>query len=443
MKIDRMLILSATASILAVALNPSAHAEDARVLPVGRSRLSFIYAQTDGITQQFDDHGVRTSIAQPYNLAVNAENVKKVSPDFARLVDGLNKSPYRYNPQARNPYNGVTLGSDGIPLGDAVSRGFLGVGATAHETQYNVSYQYGMTDRLSVGFLVPIIKAQISLDASLTGNNTAQDIQSAFNRQGMGSPLDSTIATSLAELANLNVPTIQSLLKDQGYNVPMTTNQSGIGDVVLGGRYNYYKSRYEDVISSAQAGVSLPTGALRDPTEPTQIDLGSGAFDLGVAHIVNYSPLRFLTLSNGIHYDHRLPAHRNLIVPDSAGGELIPPTSNEENVSMQLGDKYWTNLGTSFKLTDSLTLSAQYEWFWKRPDTYQGSRTDRNYSALSANTRQYLETLQLGASLSTIPAFLKKDFPLPTDVAFNVYIPRSGVNAVIAPYGTAELALYF
>ena len=28
-------------------------------------------------------------------------------------------------------------------------------------------------------------------------------------------------------------------------------------------------------------------------------------------------------------------------------------------------------------------------------------------------------------------------------VAINIYLPTTGKNAVIAPYGTAELALYF
>ncbi len=122
---------------------------------------------------------------------------------------------------------------------------------------------------------------------------------------------------------------------------------------------------------------------------------------------------------------------------------MIPPASNEENIAMQLGDKYWTNLGANAKITKAFSLSAQYEWFWKRPDTYQGGVAGRDYTYLSNDTREYSETVQIGASLSTIPAFLKKEFPLPTDMAVNVYIPRAGMNTVIAPYGTAELALYF
>jgi hypothetical protein len=416
-------------------LAQTAFCEDARVLPQGRSRLNFTYAQTGNVSDTFNDQGDRVSLTHDYNLELNAATVQKIMPKIQGLVDGLNAQHLKYNPN-----DGVNNGS-GQNLADALTRGFLGTDAAVIESQYNISYQYGVTDRLSVGFNVPIIKAQTTFNASITGTNTAQQIAAAFNQPGL--PNQNALGSQLNQLANANIQTIRDQIQQSaGYTVPSQTNQSGIGDIVLGGRYNYYKSHYEDVISSVQAGVGLPTGSLKDPTIPTQISLGTGAFDLGIAHIFNYSPLRFLTLSNGIHYDHRLPSHQSMI-PANSPGQVLPPTSNEESVATQLGDKYWTNLGVDAKITQAFSLGTSYEWFWKRPDTFSGSTPGVDYGGLSVDTAEYTETVQAGASLSTIPAFMRKEFPIPMDLAMNVYFPTKGVNAVIAPYATASIALYF
>lgn len=420
---------------LAVASSLACYAEDARVLPAGRSRFSFVYAQTDGITQHFNDHGDRESLTAPYNMAINAENIKKAFPDAAVLINNLNNLNQGYNPNKAGTYGGITSKDQGIPIGDALSAGFLTTDATVRESQYNISYQYGITDRLTVGFIVPIVKAQVNFNGDITGTNTAA---------AMAPALPSTIAQSggYQTLAHLNVSLARQLLSQMGYQVPSSNEQSGIGDVMLGGRYNYYKSRYEEVISSVQLGVALPTGALKDPTNPTTVDMGHGAVTTGLAHLFNYSPTRYVMLSNGIHYSHALPYHRNAIVGDNPN-QFLAPASNNQIVGVQPGDSYSTNAGISLKPTAAFTLSAAYDWSWHRTDRYWGPIAGRDYGSMSSDTHQYQETVQLGASLSTIPSFLKKDFPLPTDVALNVYIPCAGVNVPVAPYGTAELALYF
>jgi hypothetical protein len=414
------------------------------VLPAGRSRLSFTYAETTPISDTFDQNGERVSLTQNYNLPINAQTIEKANvAGLSGLIKDLNALPLKYNPQAKDSYNGITTSSTagGQNLGDALTDGNLGTGAEIVEKQYNVSYQYGVTDRLSVGFNIPIISAQVNFNAGLSGTNTTQNIAAAFNQPGMKNRYGA-LAAQLNSLANQNVSTLRTLVQQQvGYTVPPQSNQSGIGDVVIGGRYNYYKSRYEDIISSVQAGLSLPTGSVRDPSIPTQISLGTGAFDIGVAHIFNYSPFRFLTLSNGIHYDHRLPSHMEMI--PSIGDQSLPPVSNEENVATQLGDKYWTNFGMDFKITSAFTMNTSYEWFWKRPDKFSGSTPGVDYGGMSVDTQEYVETAQAGASLSTIPAFLKKEFPIPLDIAMNVYVPTRGVNAVISPYATASISMYF
>lgn len=437
---QRLVVASAIFFAMMTGYAKFAFSEDARVLPKGIGRFSFVYAQTGDINSQFDAGGGRESLTNSYDVQLNAANLKSVDPNgLGKLIAALNALPMKYNANSGkgNAYSGLTGATgQGQSIGDSVDLGTLVPSADVMETRYNMGFQYGLTDRLTIGFNIPIVKVTTQLNGQINGPNTAQSLQQAFQN-------DAVLSQPLQQLSSVNVAQIRTLVQQQaGYNVPQTTNQSGLGDVIFGGRYNYYKSRYETVISSFQAGLSLPTGGLKDPTTPTQVDLGNGAFGIGVAHIFNYSPLNWLTLSNGLHYTHFLPAHRNLIVSDPNSGELLPPTSDEQNVWMQLGDRYEVNLGISAQVTRAISLNTSYDWWWKKQDQYAGTSAPQDYTALSFETNEFTETVQAGVSWSSIEAFKRKQFPVPCDVAFNVYVPTTGRNAVISPYGTLEFALY-
>jgi hypothetical protein len=417
-----------------------AYSATAMVLPQGRSRLSFAYAQTDGVNSQYDVGGNKESITQPYDLNLDSQTLRKFDSQISSLVDQLNKLGYHYDASQKDtPYHGISKDGNGPLLGDALTPGSLNVTAQAYREEFVLSYQYGLTDRLTVGFGVPIIKMQVSGDAQVTGTNTAGFIGNfVTNMNGNSS---NQLKDGLKLLANANKATLQSVLESRDYSGATSWNQNGVGDVVLGGRYNYLKSDNHLWLSSAQFGASAPTGALKDPSQPLAVDFGQGAWDLTVSNIFNYIPTNWLTLSNTLSYGHHLKSSRQLRVEDSPG-EFLPNAADQQEVSMQLGDQYEANFGMDLKLTKSVTFSTSYDWAWKANDVYSGSR-DIDYSYLSDDSNTYQKTVQAGVSVSTIPAFMKSEFPVPVDIAFNVYIPTGGRNVPITPYGTAELALYF
>ena len=85
------------------------------------------------------------------------------------MIDGLNAQPIKYNPNAANsPYNGLTgANGGGQSLGDAINLGTLIPQADITEVRYNMGFQYGITDRLTIGFNVPLVKVNASLNASV------------------------------------------------------------------------------------------------------------------------------------------------------------------------------------------------------------------------------------------------------------------------------------
>ena len=420
----------------------TSYAEDARTLPKGRSRFGVDYGQTAGIDQTFDQDGKRVSITAPYNLDLNAQTLQSVSSDMKDLVNLLNSTGLHYNAANRgNADHGISYDASQPLIGDALSKGFLGVDAQASRAQYSFSIQHGVTDELSVGMMIPYIKQSVTVGASITGTNTVGDILAGMQGNGMTGPAYQKMTSGLSALNSANTQTLQQMLQSKGYDGFNNYSGSGLGDIILGGRYKYLDTKYDELVSSAQLGVTIPSGRLHPASSITQIDYGNGAWDLGAANIFNYTPWKLLTLSTGQHYTYQFSSSRPMAVRTDAS-DVIPDASNAQKVNIHLGDKYWTNLGAKLNISKAVSFESSYEWYWKREDKYSGG-LPVDYTYLSQGTNLYTETLQIGLNVSTIPAFMKFDFPVPMDFSINYYLPTAGINSIIAPYGTASLALYF
>lgn len=420
-----------------------AHAEDARVLPSGRFRISLLYGQSRKVSESFLDDGSKQSLTEPYKMDLSSQNLKKLSPAVENLVNFLNSWGDHYDVNKRNNlFHGVDRDPSHPKLGDALSRGFFDIEAQAQRQMYQISLQYGVTDRFGLGVQVPYIKQQIDVRYSIQGVNTANDIYDyikSFNK-----PISEELLDGLNQIRNADSEAFQEYLASKGYDRFEGTRSNGWGDICFGGRYNYLNLQGGggELLHSTQVGFTAPTGHLKKPSQLTDTDFGFGAWDASGAHLITYTPISLLTFSNGTHYTYRFPSHRPMRVRKDVN-DVLPDSTREEDLGMYLGDKYWTNLTGQINISRAINIFATYEWFWKKRDRYEGFRSDRDYSYLSDRTDVYLETVNLGVDLFTLPAFLKGDFPAPIQWVFNTYIPIRGRNSVIAPFVTAEMNLYF
>ncbi len=438
-----------TAAALSLGFSTSLFAESAAVLPEGRSRMTFVYAQATGITQTFDNDGNIQGLTKDYNFELSSSKLKDFDSRLSKLVNFLNATGKRYDTKVReNGFFGITQDPTAPLLGDALSLGYLNVGVEAQRQEGVVSLQHGVTDQLTVAIIVPTLRTKVHVTHSITGNNTANDIYNGFVSNNAGVLPDLRDALNLVR--NLSDETFQSVLTDKGYARVEDWQGTGLGDIQLLSRYNWLKlGADKDVptqpatfLASFQATTTAPTGKTKDPSVLTQTDFGQGSWDTGIAHIINVTPWNWITLSQGVHYTQPLFGHRLLRVratPDA----FIPDAADEEDVIQKLGTKESLTLGGELHLTSSLSLSSDYEWAWKQQDRYTGSKTDRDYTYLSEKTDTYTETFVVGVSFSTIPAFLKNDFPLPLQMGITINLPHVGRNTTLAPYGMAELSMVF
>jgi hypothetical protein len=434
-----------TLALCGATASAPAYAEDARTLPKGRSRFSFAYGHAPSITQTFDNNGQAVSVTKDYNFELSKDMISKLDGQFSALVGILNSTGMRYDVARReDPSRGITTDDSKPLVGDALSRGFLGVAAQAEHKQYNLMLFHGVTDRLSVGFMVPYIQETVRVDHSITGANTASDIYNGFIAKDPALLGElQKFPAALNFIQNANDETFQGLLADRDYDRFGNYNGSGIGDVVLGGRYSYLNKNFKvgEVINAFQVGTTLPTGKVRPPRNLTEQSRGQGYWDIGAAHIFNITPTRLVTLSQGLHYTWSLPGRRIMRVRENPD-DFVPNAASEENVRTWYGDKYWATAAAKLNVSSAINFEASYEWWKKNSDRFAGDRP-KDYEYMSDKTDQYKETFSISASVSSIPAFKAYDFPLPGEFSASYNLPTRGKNAVIAPYWTAELALYF
>lgn len=438
---------SAAFALIFLLFLPTAQAfQDARVLPAGRFRVTSYYGQSEQVGQTYDSKGVPSDLTAAYNIELSSKTLKGFNDQMKTLVDVLNSLNYRYDPrERRNGYHGIVLTDDirAQKLGDAISRGKLDIDAWGMRRQTNLALNYGITDRLSVAIVGAYLENQARVSYKIKGVNTAKDIAAALEAIG---PVETEfdLVTPLRQIAAVNKRTFQSLLVEKGYDTFGDFREKGFGDTLVGSRLNYLNLKPTSstaILSSLQGLLTVPTGRLSAPRKLQSIDFGQGAWDLGLTHVFNAEPARFVTISHSAGYTYRFKSHRKLRVPEK--GDFVPDASDEEIVAMKLGDKYATALGLRFKLGSYVSVDSGYEWAWKRSDRYKGLRDRVDYGTLSRDTQSYLETVQLGASVNTVTPFMRGDFPLPGDLSFNYYQPIRGKNTKIAPYGVAEFSLYF
>ncbi len=440
----RLLILT-----LATFITTFAHAEDARVLPKGRSRFSFMYAKSSGITQTYNDSGVAEDITKPYNMNLDAAKIggfaATISPEFGNLVSLLNDTGLRYDASKSGTPGGPITATDPTKplLGDALTKGFLGVDVEATQSQSVFQYMTGITDRFSVGFLVPIVTTTVRASAQLSKiNNTVADYEKAFSAMGAGFQ---PIANGLQTLDSYNIETLQQLaLENNGYKRFGSSEQTGLGDVNMGARYNYLKTPREYWINSGQLSVSAPTGKTHPANSITEVDNGAGTWDFTAAHVINYSPAGNRgpwTFSQGSHYMYQLPGKKIMRVRNSES-DILPDASTEENVTTKYGQKFWTNVGAKYAFNPMFSIETNYEWYWKARDNYAGTRA-KDYNYLGDETEKYLETFNVGGSVSLLDAYSNHHFPMPMDFSLNYFKPFKGRNAPVASFIEFEAAMYF
>jgi len=419
----RIVVVSLLALFFCHLMPSASYPDSAEVLPKGRFRFGVDGKFYFPIDERYDPDGDTEDVAADYNRTLDS----RVFPDLQLVEIGFGMPPGSAN------------------IGDSVISFEYGFQI------FEFSFQYGITDKLTAGIMIPYWKAKSHVNAVLDTSNATVGLNPFFGMPGdpfLGAPIVPTalggvpLTTQQAQLLigpGLDIDVDGTIdIPGYGYEPVKSWSKNGFSDIEAGFRYQYLKT--ENFRLAFTGGVRFPTGEVDDPDILTDYGLGSGAYALLFHFNHDYIGIKNLVLNGTFRYELYLPDKEKKRVPDDPNQPL---TTNEEKVDRNLGDIIELEVSGTYEFLEGLNLWLLYQFGYAMKDHISGDM-GFNYDSLEDESRQTEHIGIIGLSYSTIPLFIKKKFPLP--LTANVYYRNrfagSG-NVFKSQYIGLMLAVYF
>lgn len=394
--LDRIFYFCSFFILSSLFLTPPSFADDAKVLPKGLWRAQLVSAFTY-VEDRFSGTGESTSLGSGFSQTISPQFLAALKPEVKQLVTALN---------AMSP-----------GLGDNLAIAQVDMELEANILTNLFALEYGVSDRLSVGLILPLVYASTSVKADST--------PSAEFQQMLGKAPASLRPALLAMQNQTSIENLNTVLEnDLGYSSGLESwSGSGLGDLEIGAKYNYVKSHpYRFTVKS---GVRVPTGRKDDHNQLFDVAFGDDQLDLGFYHYSDYTLLSNLYFSHEIGYIVQLPHTSNYRVPVIDGVQI---SSVEASLKRDPGDYWETGLEMNYKPFELMTSSVKYRFFQKFRDEYSGEAGGLDVSRLATNSAQTLHQGQFQIGVSNIALVKRGSAKLPMEVLAFYYHPFAGEN---------------
>jgi hypothetical protein len=383
-------------------------ADSAEVLPKGVSRLDVTSNLYFPVKKQFNDDGDEEDVAADYNTSLDS----RYFPDLALVEAGF-----------------------GLPAGS----GTLGNSIVSFEYEFTdliFTYQYGLTDKLTLGIYIPYWWQKTKVDARLDSSNATIGRNPLWGQVGdpFGTPL---IPIALGGIPLTTEDILTLLTEEYGYKRLGTWSDSGISDIEIGGRYQYYDS--EKWRLAFTGGMRLPTGEVDDLDNLVDEAFGDGAYVL-IARLNNdYKVSKNLLLNATIGYELPLSYHEQKRILYDAND---PITDIKETVEIDPGDSIKFEASGKYEFTKAVSCYILYKYAHKDKDKVTSPIRVR-YQSLEDETDVISHIAIVGLSYSTLSLYMEKKFPIPLDFSISYRTRFAGKNIFKSKYIILRFSAYF
>jgi hypothetical protein len=369
---------------LIVFYGTSAMADHTTVLPEGRSAITAGYLTAD-IEDEYDDSSDKQDLG--YYLDGTDVTVIGEGVIYLGLLDA-GFPPGVLSPSDILRYARTTLD------------------AKAEVDALGLGYSYGITDKLTVGLVLPFYmnaETEFDFDVEVQPSNTAAYIPVAPG-------------VSLADYINsldARQVTQEYLQQELGYDeVEDWKGQGRIGDLELNLKYLFLN---KDKFKAATGGwVKFPTGRKDDERNLTDIAYGSGNWDTALFAMTDIVPVKPLTLNLTGRYIWAWPYERGIFILDKDQPQFYEaefPTKHV-NGEYDIGDWYELETELKFDVTKYLELSGGY--------FYMASESSRIDGDLIPESVRNMGKYFYGITFNTVNFYREDKFKVPMYLSFDV-----------------------
>lgn len=335
--------------------------------------------------------------------------------------------------------------SGSLTLGRSQVLGTLQVGAMA------VAAEYGITDRLSIGVVLPIVHARHAMSQVDLVPETSCGADRCGMSRNLGDtsisvddteylPLDHDKSPDTRLAAPLTREDVQNILQDDlEYQRLESWSGSGLGDLELGIKYRALA--VGPYATSVQGGFRLPTGRIDDPDNLLDIPFGDGQTDLGLQWQNDFRPFKDWLFNATLRYTVQLPHYERKRIPPAVNVPLAG-ADDVESVYRNLGDIFEAEASILHQFAETWRGFVVYRGILKAEDIARGS-LGLPYSALTDETALRDHRITVGGTFSTVPLVLRNAYWLPLDITLMYERSIAGKNnALIANTVSFEVAGY-
>jgi hypothetical protein len=410
----RVLVQAITVLVAGMLLQGVGFADTAQVLPKGRAAATLTYYHYFDINERFNPDGDSESIATDFNADLNSA----IFPALAAL--------------------------DRFVVGGNASIGRSVVDITLIYRWFETSLYYGLTDKLSVGVLLPIYYSKVDVRARLdtttanVGKNVARNTLAPLAVPGT-TPLTTEDTQALLG-RGLDINGDGTLeIPGFGYDRFETWSGTGLGDLEVLAKYQLYNKTPWRLAFTG--GVRLPTGRVDDPDNLVDAQFGDGQTDLLLRAYADFLGIPRLLLNLTLRYDIQLPDKQEKRVLLDVNNPL---TRDKEKVERDLGDIFEVELFGSYAFTKLLSAGAKYRFTKKLSKDDVDGKQGFNYAALEEETNFSGHMIFATFALSTTQLYQERKFPVPLSFTVEYRNRFAGTNNVTnSEYISVSLTAFF
>lgn len=385
--------------------------EHARVLPKGLRNIDIKNASAS-VSQKSDELGTFHPIAEP--LAKDFTFKKVIENE-----SGVNKM------LLQSFLYGKFLETDSLGTFTADMRGNVSVTAGI--------FSYGVTDSLTLALAIPYYQAKVRVSLGFQASENAQKLIDLLN-----DPANNQAAKSkeLALKLENAVGELNNKLVLNGYTPIQDWQKSGIGDITLAAKYQFINGSFIRLANAS--GLTAPTGYSGDANVLVNIPFGTGSWGIFDTIYIDEVLSPDFWFNQYVKYTYQAPARKNFRLKTEDEAIVVP----EERIRFKLGDRWETGVSAQYENYYGVILGTGLSYTRKQSDRYETDNREAK-QALEKNTYDSSTYWETKIGYQSIPAFLRKEIPVPFNVTLEFKKHLQSINTVVKDLYTFDLNLYF